>query len=148
MKKIALSSLAAIPIIIIAVFMYAAFLQGNPGIKLDKTQSGLLISGIYHHQNDVRKGDLIIGIHGLSYQEMMGYALGLYTKKPDAGLVILRENQTLYLPFNTRPFTILELFELIDVIFHSVDGADCVANAALGMAPVLLHCFYRDLHVP
>lgn len=150
MRKFALGSLTIVPIGIVAALFYFAFIQGNPGIKLDKTQAGLLISGIYHNENAVQKGDLIVGIHGLTHYEMMGYALGLFEKKADTGMVIVRGEETLHLPFKTRPFTIMELFELMwpMVILISILlilGSTALYRAPPGPMPTLFYLMLISL---
>ena len=80
---------------------------------MDKTQKGLLISGVYHSSSPVQEGDFILEIHGLTHHEIMGYALGLFNPQKDTGMVVLRGSKIIHLPYRTVPYTILSMAELI-----------------------------------
>ena len=71
MRRLFLSIFFAIPIIAVVFFINAAFLHGNAGFKIDKTQKGLLISKITKPINLVELNDIIISAHGLSHHEIL-----------------------------------------------------------------------------
>ena len=152
MKKFVLSSLTAVPIVIVAVFIHAAFIHGNPGFRLDKTQAGLLISGIFLPVNDVKVGDIIVAAQGLSHHEIMGSCLGLFKKKDSRGMIVLRGDEQILLEYKTTPFTVLSLFELIWptillIGIFLILGAIALHRAPPGKSPLLFFLMLTSLSV-
>jgi signal transduction histidine kinase len=94
-------------------FINAAFLHGDAGFKIDKTQKGLLISKITKPINRVELNDVIIAVHGLSYHEILGFSLTNPPVKNSGTMTILRNSKKVDLSIKTIPFTMLSLFELI-----------------------------------
>lgn len=152
MKKTAITCLAAVPVIIVGIFIHAAFIHGNPGFKLDKTQAGLLISGIFLDVNDVREGDTILAVYGLSHHEIMGYGLGLFKKGDDQDMTVLRDGKTIRMPLKTSDYSILSLCGriwpvLILIAVFIILGTIALHRAPPGPAPTLFFLMLCSLSV-
>ncbi len=123
MRKLLLISFFSFPIIMTVFLVHAVFLQGNTGLKMDKTQNGLLVSGVTQLINSAQKNDIIISMHGLSYHEFLGFsATEPFTKKIIAikhkadqpgTMTILRDSQKVVLPIKTIAFTTASLFKIL-----------------------------------
>lgn len=113
MRRLFLSIFFALPIIAVIFFINAAFLHGNAGFKIDKTQKGLLISKIITQINPVELNDIIISAHGLSYHEILGFSLTNTSVKKPGTMTILRDSKKIDITIKTIPFTWISLFELI-----------------------------------
>jgi len=108
-----------------AVFLTnAVFLQGNTGLKMDKTQNALLISDVTQNINPVKKNDIIVSMHGLSYHEFLGlFVSGVFkkksvsidnrAKKKPGTMTILRGSKRIEIPIRTIDFTITSLFKIL-----------------------------------
>lgn len=113
MRRFFLSIFFAIPIIAVVFFITAAFLHGNAGFKIDKTQKGLLISKITTPINSVELNDIIISVHGLPYHEILGFSLTMPPVKNPGTMTIRRGSKKIALSIKTIPFTGISLLELI-----------------------------------
>ncbi len=61
----------SIPLSVLAVLSFAAFSFGTFGVRLDKTQRGLLVSSVYGTDGPLRTGDLIVSISGIRYHRVL-----------------------------------------------------------------------------
>ncbi|MDM8539243.1 hypothetical protein QUF70_21015, partial [Desulfobacterales bacterium HSG17] len=118
MRRFFLITFFSFPIIMAVYLVNAVCLQGNTGFKMDKTQNGLLISGVTQEINSVQKNDLIISMHGLSYHEFLGFFItGSIAAKPMANkigtMTILRDSKKIEIPVNTVTFTVIPLLKIL-----------------------------------
>jgi signal transduction histidine kinase len=113
MRKLIFSAFFFIPILTCIWFVTTSFFFGNIGFKVDKTQSGLLISKISKPITSVASKDKIISIHGLSYSEFLGFAVikPLISQKGTITIVRNYIKKTLFI--ETVPFTFLTMFEKV-----------------------------------
>jgi hypothetical protein len=99
----AFNLLVAVPLLAVCFFVTAAFLQGNTGFRVDKTQQGLLVSHISLQLNPVIPGDLIVAIEGLDYNSVLGFLL-FPAEKPDPHtLTVLRDGEQFTFTVKTIP---------------------------------------------
>jgi len=61
-----------VPLFFTLYFVVYAFLLGNPGFSVDKTQHGLRISRIHNKLNPVQIGDLITEVNQVPYEQLLG----------------------------------------------------------------------------
>ena len=113
MRNLFLGLFFAIPIIAVLLFINSAFLNGNPGFKIDKTQKGLLISKITKSINLVELNDIIISAHGLSHHEILGFSLNHASVKKPGTMTVLRNSKKVDLLIKTIPHTMISLFDMI-----------------------------------
>ncbi len=104
-----LSILLFIPIGVVCFFVIAAFLQGNTGFRVDKTQQGLLISHIASPLNPVKKGDLIVAVDGVKYNRVLGFLLLPADRPAPRTITILHGNERFTFSVKTTPFTLTQL---------------------------------------
>jgi signal transduction histidine kinase len=84
-----------VPILAISIFSMTALRYGTPGFRVDKTQQGLLVSKVFNGLNPVQVGDLIVGMNGLSYPEILGrLVLSPLSQGSEPVVVVLRGQQT------------------------------------------------------
>lgn len=106
----------ALPLFVTVFFAIAAFLYGNPGFKVDKTQHGLRISQVTDGQlNPVQAGDLIIAVNTILYPKVLGQLVLQTTTPPDTKntITLLRKGQQISLPLKTTPFTLSSFLLLV-----------------------------------
>lgn len=114
MSQKTLLSAASIPLILTLLFSAAAFLQGNPGFKVDKTQSGLWVSQITDSQlNPLQKGDLIVAVNTIPYPKVLGQLVLQEESKTINSITLLRDTERLTLPLQTRPFSLSSFLLLV-----------------------------------
>ncbi len=102
--------LVVVPVAAVFFFISAAFFQGDPGFRVDKTQQGLLVSHISKPGIPIQKDDLIVSIDGLPYNQVLGF-LFFPSERPSPGtLTIQREHQLHTLKVTTVPFTLTRFF--------------------------------------
>ncbi|MDA3916905.1 MAG: ATP-binding protein [Deltaproteobacteria bacterium] len=94
-------------------FITSAFMYGNTGFKIDKTQKGMLISKITKPVNQLELNDLIISAHGIPYHEILGFCLTIPHAKSPGTITVLRDSKEINFSLKTIPFSALSLFELI-----------------------------------
>ncbi len=106
MSHIKTLSLAALPILLALFFSANAFLQGNPGFRVDKTQNGLWISHITNKRlNDVKESDLIVAVDGIPYSAVLGQLILQKTPDKNKSITVLRNGKKFNLTLKTTPFT-------------------------------------------
>lgn len=93
----------------VSFFVIAAFLQGNTGFRVDKTQQGLLISHISLPINPVKKGDLIIAVDGVQYNQVLGFLLFPVDRPAPKTITVLRGTERFTFLIGTPPFTLTQL---------------------------------------
>ncbi len=67
-----LTILLLVPLLAMCIFSIAAFRDGTPGFRVDKTQHGLYVSKVIARNNPVQPGDLIVKINGVPYTRILG----------------------------------------------------------------------------
>jgi len=105
--------LLLIPLLAICLFVSAAFLQGNAGFRVDKTQQGLLVSHISLSLNSVEKNDLIVAIDGVDYNRILGFLLFPAESPQPGSLTVLRDGSRLSFPVKTIPLTLSSFFSTV-----------------------------------
>lgn len=115
MSRNRLLSGAALPLLFTLFFSLAAFLSGNPGFKVDKSQHGLWISQVTNSQlNPVQGGDLIIAVNNIPYSKVLGHLiLQTTTSKSTNTVTLLRKGQQITFPLKTIPFTLSSFLLLV-----------------------------------
>ncbi len=104
---------AAVPILIALFFIVSAFVSGNPGFKVDKTQHGLKISKTLENLNPVQPGDKIIAVNGLSYYQILGYLLTRPDQPRQQTFTLIHEGLVKTVPLRTEPYTPASLLAAI-----------------------------------
>jgi signal transduction histidine kinase len=107
-----------LPVGMFFVFLLSILSYGTPGFVVDKTQRGLLVSRVHDSRTPVKKGDLIVAINDLGYQDILPWLL---IKKPyPAGayrIGLLRHHQ----PLSVRPKMAIVLpFRLVSVAWPRI----------------------------
>jgi len=106
----ALNLLVAVPLLAICFFVSAAFVQGNAGFRVDKTQQGLLVSHLSLSVNPVEKGDLIMAIDGIGYNRVLGFLLFPAERSQPRSFTVLREGSHFSFTVQTVPLTVSSFF--------------------------------------
>ena len=75
-----------VPVGLLCIFSWAAFILGTPGFRVDKTQHGLNVSTVFTVINDIRPGDLIIALDKEPYPAVLGHIL----RTPENGFLPAR----------------------------------------------------------
>ncbi len=105
---------AALPLLLTLFFSLAAFLYGNPGFKVDKSQHGLWISQVTNSQlNPVQSGDLIIAVNKIPYSKVLGHLILQTTPSTSNTITLLRKGQQITFPLTTIPFTLSSFLLLV-----------------------------------
>ncbi len=106
-ERIGISAIVpVVPILALVFFLVSAFVQGDAGFQVDKTQHGLLISRVVAPVNPVQVGDLIIEISGVPYERILGYLFLPETSRQALDLTLMRDGRTLRLQVQTTPMTL------------------------------------------
>ncbi len=114
MSRKLLISVIAIPLVLTLFFSVSAFLQGNPGFKVDKTQNGLWVSQITDSQyNAVEIGDLIVAVNSIPYARVLGNLVLQDNPSPSKTITLLRNGKQLTLPVKTTPFSLSSFLLLV-----------------------------------
>lgn len=113
MRKLIIGFFLTVPVITVLIFINAAFIQGNVGFKIDKTQKGLLISNLQSSVNPVMEKDLLVSINGLSHHEILGNLILQHPEKSPGTLTVNRDGQILNFPLKTIPFTLFSILSII-----------------------------------
>ena len=106
----ALNFLVAVPLLAVCFFVTVAFLQGNAGFRVDKTQQGLLVSHLSLPINPVAPGDLIVAVDGLDYNSVLGFLLFPVEKQAPRTLTVLRDGKQFSFTVKTIPLTLSSFF--------------------------------------
>lgn len=134
-RKILLSAIT-IPLVFTLYFSTAAFLQGSPGFKVDKTQNGLWISQVADSQlNAVQTGDLIIAVNSIPYSKVLGHLVLQDDPSPTNTITVLRNGQQLTLALKTIPFSISSFILLVWPHFLLITVFLTLASIAAIYAP-------------
>ncbi len=106
--------LIIIPLLMTAIFSWAAFNYGTPGFRVDKTQHGLHVSTVFNLPNQVRTGDLILGIDGRPYGEILGHLLlhPLSLKQAQTSITVQRGKQTFTIVPHLMPVSVSLFFSI------------------------------------
>lgn len=107
------TSIIAIPLITLLFFLLAAFSQGNPGFKVDKTQHGLLASKITSGQNQVQEGDLIINLSEVPYSKVLCSLFIPHLHRETREITLLRDGKTQTIKITSEPLSIAKLLWLV-----------------------------------
>ncbi len=85
-----------IPLLMTAIFTWAAFNYGTPGFRVDKTQRGLHVSTVFDLPNQVRPGDLLLAINNEPYGEILGHLFlhPLSLNQPTTSITVQRGDRT------------------------------------------------------
>ncbi len=88
--------LLIIPLLMTAIFTWAAFNYDTPGFRVDKTQHGLHVATVFNLPNQVLAGDLIQAINNEPYGEILGHLFlrPLFQKQPITSITIQRGKRT------------------------------------------------------
>ncbi|MBU1234836.1 MAG: hypothetical protein KKC77_18240, partial [Proteobacteria bacterium] len=138
MSKNRLLSGTALPLFFTLFFALSAFLYGNPGFKVDKTQHGLRISQVTNSQlNPVHTDDLIIAVNTIPYPKVLGQLVLQTRTPPDTKntITLMRKGQQITLPLKTIPFTLSSFLLLVWPHFLLIALFLALASIALIHAP-------------
>ncbi len=106
----ALNLLVVVPLLVVCFFVSAAFMQGNAGFRVDKTQQGLFVSHITLSVNPVEKGDMIVAINGIGYDRVLGFLLFPVKQLQPGRLTVLRNGSRFSFTAKTVPLTLGSFF--------------------------------------
>jgi signal transduction histidine kinase len=96
---------AAVPVLITLFFIVSAFVLGNPGFKVDKTQHGLKVSQTLENLNPVQPGDIIIAVNGLPCYQVFGYLLTLPEQPEHQTFTLVHDGQIKNVLLRTEPYS-------------------------------------------
>ncbi len=105
-KRGLLAFVLAVPIAAVFFFLGAAFLQGDVGFQVDKTQYGLFVSRITDPVCHLKPGDLIVAIRGIPYQRALGSLFVPARPGNELQVVVKRDGRTLAVQLQPVPMTL------------------------------------------
>ncbi len=105
--------IAAIPVLLVVFFILFAFTQGNPGFKVGKSQHGLRVSEVYQPFNPVKSGDMIVGVNGLEYGQVLGFLASWPSQSTSGSFILEREGDQQTFVLKTIPHTLSSLLKII-----------------------------------
>ncbi len=104
-----------IPAAAVMLFLGAAFLQGDPGFRLDKTRQGLLVSKVFFSNSPLQEGDRIVSIQGVPYQYALGYLFNPAAREDTLAIIAQRGEKRFASVVHTVPLTIRRIVELAGI---------------------------------
>jgi len=125
----------AVPLITLLFFIGTAFVQGNIGFQVDKTQHGLLISRVVASINPVRKGDRIVAFQGVAYPQALGYLVSPTVREEKLTVTVKRNGAPFRLAVRTVPLTLIETLKLAGPRFALISFFLLLATVARFRAP-------------
>lgn len=103
-----------VPFFMASFFIYCILSDGSPEFRVDKTQTGLKVSKIQGTATDIQKGDLIVDINGLNYDQILSYTIlpGKIIEKQSVNITVNRAGRLISFSPELKPVSLLQLLSV------------------------------------
>ncbi len=125
----------AVPLVALSFFIGIAFVQGDIGFQVDKTQHGLLVTRIVTPVNPVHKGDYIVALQAIAYPQALGYLFSPAPREKELSITIERNGTAFKIRLHSVPLTLTRLTVLAGPRFALITFFLLLASVARFRAP-------------
>jgi len=124
-----------VPLLALAFFIGSAFVQGDVGFQVDKTQHGLLITRVITPVNPVHRGDCIVALQAIPYPQALGYLFFPCAREKALRVTIERNGHRFRMSLRSVPLTLTRLTVLAGPRFALITFFLLLAAVARFRAP-------------